>query len=64
MSIVIKVEEIPDAATRQLIDHGLDEYNAARAGPDNAEDLWVIARDDGGSNGWGEGKDLLCLDVR
>lgn len=48
MSIVIKVEEIPDAATRQLIDHGLDEYNVARAGPDNAEDLWVIARDDEG----------------
>lgn len=45
MSIAIKVEGSPDAATRQLIDHGLDEYNAARAGPDNAEDLWVIARD-------------------
>lgn len=30
MSIAIKVEGSPDAATRQLIDHGLDEYNVAR----------------------------------
>ena len=28
-----------------LIDRGLDEYNFSKAGSDNAEDLWVIARD-------------------
>jgi len=46
--IVVEVEDAPDAATQQVIDEGLDEYNFGKAGPDNAEDLWVIARDDEG----------------
>jgi len=45
LSIAVEVEGAPDATTRQLIDQGLDEYNSSKAGPDNAEDLWVIARD-------------------
>jgi GNAT superfamily N-acetyltransferase len=45
LSIEVEVEGIPDATTRQIIDQGLDEYNFSKAGPDNAEDLWVIARD-------------------
>jgi len=48
LSIVVEVEGVPDAATQQVIDQGLDEYNFGKAGPDNAEDLWVIARDDQG----------------
>jgi hypothetical protein len=49
LSIAVEVEGAPDATTRQLIDQGLDEYNFSKAGPDNAEDLWVIAR---GGEGW------------
>ncbi len=47
-SLAIKVEDVPDAETQQLIDDGLDEYNFRRAGPYNSEDLWVIARDANG----------------
>jgi GNAT superfamily N-acetyltransferase len=44
----LTVEINPDDETQRLIDQGIDSHNAERAGPPNAEDLWVIARDDGG----------------
>lgn len=44
LSIAVEVEGAPDATTKQLVDQGLDEYNFSKADPDNAEDLWVIAR--------------------
>lgn len=47
--IIVDVEDMPDAATRQLIDEGLDEYNSRSAGPDQGRDLWVIARDGSGA---------------
>lgn len=46
MPFKIEIEDAPDAATRRLIDEGLDQYNTAKAGPDNARDLWIIARDE------------------
>ncbi|WP_233284893.1 GNAT family N-acetyltransferase [Agrobacterium tumefaciens] len=46
MAIDVEVERSPSEDTRRLIDEGLDTYNAEKAGPDNAEDLWIIARDD------------------
>ena len=44
MPFKIEIEDEPDAATRRLIDEGLERYNTARAGPDGAKDLWVLAR--------------------
>ena len=49
MPFKIEIEDEPDAATCRLIDEGLDRYNAAKAGPDNAQDLWIIARDEQGA---------------
>ncbi|WHA41726.1 GNAT family N-acetyltransferase [Agrobacterium larrymoorei] len=48
MAISIEIEEMPDEATQKLIDQGLDEYNFGKAGPDNSQDLWVIARSPSG----------------
>lgn len=48
LTIQIEIETAPDKDVQRLIDEGLDIFNAERAGPDNAEDLWVIAR---GSDG-------------
>lgn len=31
------------------IENGLDEYNIARGGPYNHEELWVLARDEDGA---------------
>ena len=48
MTIRIEIEPSPDHEVRRLIDEGLDVFNAEHAGPENAEDFWVIARDDDG----------------
>ncbi len=45
----ITVESDPGAEVRDLIDRGLDLYNEAKAGPLQASELWVIARDDHGA---------------
>lgn len=45
MAIHVELEHLPSEDVRRLIDEGLDVFNAQKAGPDNAEDLWVIARD-------------------
>lgn len=45
MAIHVELEHLPGEDVRRLIDEGLDVFNAQKAGPDNAEDLWVIARD-------------------
>ncbi len=45
----IEIENSPDKEVQRLIDEGLDAFNAERAGPEHAEDLWVIAREDDGS---------------
>lgn len=50
MPVVVNVEISPDEATQRLIDEGLDDYIFERVGyPDNGNDLWVIARDTGGT---------------
>jgi GNAT superfamily N-acetyltransferase len=49
LAIKITIESAPDEDVQLLIDQGLDIFNTERAGPDNAEDLWVIARDSGGN---------------
>jgi len=49
LAIAVEVEDVPDGATRQLMDQGLDEYNDSKAGGDNSQDLWVIARDSAGT---------------
>ncbi|WP_244656255.1 MULTISPECIES: GNAT family N-acetyltransferase [unclassified Rhizobium] len=48
MSVAVEIEFMPDELTRKLIEHGLDEFNGTKAGSDNSEDLWVIARDAAG----------------
>ncbi|MCL6707962.1 GNAT family N-acetyltransferase [Pseudomonas sp. R2.Fl] len=45
LGIRIEIEAEPDEQDRRLIDEGLDIFNASKAGPDNGQDLWVIARD-------------------
>lgn len=32
----------------EMIENGLDEYNIARGGPYNDEEVWILARGDGG----------------
>lgn len=50
LSIVVKIEDTADEATRRLLDDGLDTYNFSRAGgPSNAKDLWFVAHDVGGT---------------
>jgi ribosomal protein S18 acetylase RimI-like enzyme len=44
----IEIEDQPDEQDRSLIDEGLDSFNSSAAGPDNAQDLWIMAR--GNSN--------------
>lgn len=44
----IQIESQPDVNDQRLIDEGLDIFNFAAAGPDNAQDLWIMARDDQG----------------
>ena len=34
---------------QDLIGNGLDEFNAGHAGPNDREDLWIVARDDAGA---------------
>ncbi|MFB9950163.1 GNAT family N-acetyltransferase [Rhizobium puerariae] len=48
LQIRIEIESQPDEHDRRLIDEGLDIFNFAKAGPDNAQDLWIMARDDDG----------------
>lgn len=48
MQIRIELESQPDEHDRRLIDEGLDIFNASKAGPDNAQDLWVMARSGAG----------------
>lgn len=50
-------EADPDEATRRTFEEGLEGFNTSKAGPENAEDFWIIARDDegkvhGGVKGW------------
>ncbi len=45
MSIRIEVEDHPDPETENVVTQGLRGFNAAKAGPSNLEDLWIIARD-------------------
>jgi GNAT superfamily N-acetyltransferase len=47
--LTLTMEKAPDEETRRLIEEGLDAYNASKAGPDDSEDLWVIARDANGA---------------
>lgn len=49
LTIEIGIETSPEEEVRNLIDEGLDVFNAKRAGPDSAEDLWVIARKSDGA---------------
>ena len=49
MPIRIEIESQPDERDQRLIDEGLDIFNFAKAGPDNPQDLWVMARDANGS---------------
>lgn len=44
LAIHVEVEASPCADTRRLIDEGLDTFNTEKAGPDSAQDLWIIAR--------------------
>ncbi|WP_097139760.1 GNAT family N-acetyltransferase [Rhizobium subbaraonis] len=48
LQLRVEIEEQPDEQERRLIDEGLDTYNSAHAGPDSAQDIWAIARDDHG----------------
>jgi ribosomal protein S18 acetylase RimI-like enzyme len=48
LQVRIDIEDQPDLNDQQLIDKGLDVYNFAIAGPDDAQDLWVVARDEFG----------------
>jgi len=48
LTVKVEIENSPDKEVQRLIDEGLDAFNTERAGPENAEDLWVIARDDDG----------------
>ncbi|MQT15188.1 GNAT family N-acetyltransferase [Segnochrobactrum spirostomi] len=45
----VDVESQPDERDIRLIDEGLDTFNASKAGPDNAQDLWIMARQGDGS---------------
>ncbi|RTM01261.1 GNAT family N-acetyltransferase [Ancylobacter aquaticus] len=45
----ITIESDPGAQVRALIDQGLDIFNEAKAGPLQASELWVIARDGDGT---------------
>lgn len=49
MPIRIEIETQPDVNDQRLIDEGLDIFNFAKAGLDDQQDLWVMARDDNGS---------------
>jgi ribosomal protein S18 acetylase RimI-like enzyme len=49
LAIHVELERLPSDDVQRLIDEGLDVFNAEKAGPDNAEDLWVIARDGKGN---------------
>jgi ribosomal protein S18 acetylase RimI-like enzyme len=49
LPIRIEIESQPDEQDQRLIDEGLDIFNFAKAGPDNPQDLWVMARDASGS---------------
>ena len=46
--IRIGIESQPDENDRRLINEGLDTFNAAKAGSDNAQDLWAMARRNNG----------------
>ncbi|WP_200925541.1 hypothetical protein [Rhizobium sp. Leaf262] len=48
MSIRIEIESQPDERDQRLIDEGLDIFNFAKVGPDNPQDLWIMARDANG----------------
>ncbi|CUX03959.1 Acetyltransferase (modular protein) [Agrobacterium genomosp. 2 str. CFBP 5494] len=48
LAIRVEIERLPSDDVQRLIDEGLDIFNAEKVGPDNAEDLWVIARDGNG----------------
>jgi len=48
LSIRIEIESQPDERDQRLIDEGLDIFNFAKAGPDNPQDLWIMARDANG----------------
>lgn len=57
LQIRIEIENQPDEHDRRLIDEGLDIFNALKAGPDNAQDLWIMARaNDGGLVGGLKGR--------
>ncbi|OLP44425.1 GNAT family N-acetyltransferase [Rhizobium oryziradicis] len=49
MQVKVDVESQPDEYDQRLIDNGLDIFNASKAGPDNARDLWVMARESEGN---------------
>lgn len=55
--LTITHEAEPDEATQLAIEAGLEGFNTSKAGPENAEDFWIIARDaegrvQGGVKGW------------
>lgn len=49
LELHVNLENLPRDSERRLIDEGLDIFNREQAGPDGAEDIWVIARDLDGS---------------
>lgn len=61
--VTLTVSTIVDADIEDLIGEGLDEYNIARGGPYNHEELWVTARRKWNRSGRAEGPNCLCVDV-
>lgn len=46
--VMLTVSAEVDDDIVDMIENGLDEYNIARGGPYNHEELWVLARDEDG----------------
>lgn len=47
--VMLTVSTEVDEDIADMIGEGLDEYNIAKGGPYNHQELWILARDDDGS---------------
>ncbi|MFE0014639.1 GNAT family N-acetyltransferase [Mesorhizobium sp. NPDC059054] len=47
--VMLTVSAEVDEDIADMIGEGLDEYNIAKGGPYNHQELWILARDDDGS---------------
>ncbi len=47
--VMLTVSTEVDEDIADMIGEGLDEYNVAKGGPYNHQELWILARDDDGS---------------